>query len=169
MNSVLYRHMFLFFLCSLSCACAKKTENTLYLLPDNFQGNAVIMFDQPDGSGPEYMNNFRVYRIPPSGVLKTQFKSNNGGYAIVKYCYASQFKSTEENKGCILNYDALKLLTKEDSIITKDASTTVFCFTHPPFSLGKMRGELLTVSTVAKSDSLYQLGENLLEQIYSPK
>lgn len=164
-----FKHLFLISFCFLLGDCNRKTDNALYLLPDNFQGNVIILFDQLGGANPEYLDGFRVYRIPRSGVFKTKFKSDRGNYAIVKYCYTSQFRNTKENVGCILNYDALNLLTKRDSAITKNMSTSVFCFRHPSFGQDRMKGELFTVSTIAKSDSIYQLGETLIEQMYTPK
>lgn len=163
------KYLFLVSFCFLLSDCTRKTNNALYLLPDNFQGNVIILFNQLGGANPEYLDGFRVYRIPHSGVLKTKFESGHGNYAIAKYCYASQFKNIKENTGCILNYDVLKILTKRDSAKIKNMSTTVFCFRHPSFGQDRMKGELFTISTIAKSDSIYQLGEALIEQMYIPK
>jgi len=52
----------------------------IYLIPKNYIGKIEIYFDQTDGSKIEYEDNIRVYRIPESGILKTQFQFNTGTY-----------------------------------------------------------------------------------------
>ena len=40
------------------------------------------MFNQKDGTNPEYKEGSRIYRIPCSGILKTKFGSNTGEFWI---------------------------------------------------------------------------------------
>ena len=58
--------------------CRRRREPALFLLPPGFVGNVVVVYDQPRGQPPEYRAARRVYRIPPGGVLFTQFGPNNG-------------------------------------------------------------------------------------------
>ena len=60
-----------------AAACAPRTEE-VHLLPPGFTGPVLIIFGQRDGVPPEYRGRARVYRIPPSGVLMTQFPINPG-------------------------------------------------------------------------------------------
>ena len=51
-----------------------------YLIPDDFRGVIYVVFDQENGMDKEYEGFRRVYRIPESGVLFTQFSENDGAY-----------------------------------------------------------------------------------------
>lgn len=55
-----------------------KCEKEIYLLPTDFRGQLIVYFDQPDGQEILYEDSTRVYRIPPSGYLKSQFQKNGG-------------------------------------------------------------------------------------------
>jgi len=54
------------------------TIKEIYLIPKDYTGKIEIYFDQADGSAMEFEDSVRVYRIPETGVLKTQFKFNAG-------------------------------------------------------------------------------------------
>jgi len=60
--------------------CNKSTpcEKEIYLLPENFWGTMIVYFNQPNGQKIEYEDDARVYHIPSSGYLKTQFPKNGG-------------------------------------------------------------------------------------------
>ena len=50
----------------------------IYVLPAHPPPIMYIVYDQPDGTPREFQGLSRVYRIPPSGVLCTQFTHRNG-------------------------------------------------------------------------------------------
>ena len=56
-------------------SCNQANES-ICLIPKNFTGVVVIIFDQKNGLLPEVENGKHVYRIPLSGVLRTQVKAN---------------------------------------------------------------------------------------------
>jgi hypothetical protein len=58
--------------------CSQVSEDTIRLIPEGYQGTILIIFNQKDGAPKEYEGNNRIYRIPESGVLKTQFKPDYG-------------------------------------------------------------------------------------------
>ncbi|MBW8200532.1 DUF6843 domain-containing protein [Flagellimonas abyssi] len=58
--------------------CAQKAEDTIRLIPEGYEGAVVIIYNQEDGAPKEYEENARVYRIPETGVLRTQFEPNYG-------------------------------------------------------------------------------------------
>ncbi len=60
------------------CIRSTPCENEIYLLSTGFHGKIIVFFDQPDGQTIQYENDARVYQIPSSGLLKTQFKRNGG-------------------------------------------------------------------------------------------
>jgi hypothetical protein len=55
-----------------------RAEPELHLIPDGFEGPVLIVFNDPNGTQPEYEGKSRLYEIPPSGVLRTQFPPNDG-------------------------------------------------------------------------------------------
>ncbi|WP_231590595.1 DUF6843 domain-containing protein [Hymenobacter terrenus] len=50
----------------------------VYLVPQGFRGVVYILFEQPNGVPPEREGWKRIYRIPRSGVLRTQFSFQEG-------------------------------------------------------------------------------------------
>ena len=58
----------------------------IHLLPSGFTGPVVILFEQSDGAPPLMDGPARVYQIPASGVLRTQFR-DNPGWSSPKYYY----------------------------------------------------------------------------------
>lgn len=59
-------------------SCIHKAEPETYLIPSNLTGKVNILFNMDRGAAKEYDGKRRVYRIPPDGVLLTQFKMNDG-------------------------------------------------------------------------------------------
>lgn len=53
-------------------------EGEIHYLPNNYIGKVRILFKHKDGTDKEYKNSKRVYRIPPSGQLRTKFTLNHG-------------------------------------------------------------------------------------------
>ena len=72
--------LFLFCACFISCRSKeeRKCEKEIYLLPDGFRGIVLIYFNQPDGAPAEYFGDSRLYRIPSTGLMKSQFGPNGG-------------------------------------------------------------------------------------------
>lgn len=60
------------------CSKSNKCEKEIYLIPEGFRGELIVYFDQHDGQEIQYEDSVRVYQIPPSGYLKTQFPKNGG-------------------------------------------------------------------------------------------
>jgi|GEM_PF-2247722 len=59
-------------------ACGQTIEPEIYLLPAGFEGPVLIIFNQAEGAAPKYEGEARVYEIPASGVLWTQFSDQSG-------------------------------------------------------------------------------------------
>lgn len=75
------KHLFVFiFLMAVISGCQKSTpcEKEIYLLPDGFRGKMIVFYNQPDGDEMQYENGARIYNVPSSGYLKTQFPRNGG-------------------------------------------------------------------------------------------
>lgn len=55
-----------------------RAERELHLLPAGYEGAVIIVFNDPNGAAARYDGKSRVYEIPESGVLRTQFPPNDG-------------------------------------------------------------------------------------------
>jgi len=53
-----------------------KPEKTF--IPAGYTGDVKVYLDSPDGEEKEFLNGYRVLRIPHSGILYTQFRPNMG-------------------------------------------------------------------------------------------
>ncbi|MBK8981556.1 MAG: hypothetical protein IPM38_04345 [Ignavibacteria bacterium] len=67
--------MYLYFFAS---SYLTRPEKETYLIPEGYIGTVLVIFNQSDGEKPEYEDGRRIYRIPPSGVLFTQLKDEQG-------------------------------------------------------------------------------------------
>lgn len=47
-------------------------------MPEGLHGQMIIFFNQSDGQPIQYEDDARVYKVPASGLLKTQFPRNGG-------------------------------------------------------------------------------------------
>jgi len=65
--------------CALSnCDQRHVKHHSVYILPEGYKGQAIVIFNQKNGEEPKYKNGKRVYHIPISGVLLTQFEAQDG-------------------------------------------------------------------------------------------
>lgn len=144
--------------------CAPRTEDAVYVLPDGFEGNAVVLFDQPSGAQPEYSAGYRVYRIPRSGILKSSFQADHGGFAASKFCYASRFRGIGPTPAAAY----LPYVNALDPATTNLAPTTTVAFNRGGFGRADKNGEIFSVGRVAKADSLFEHREDLTEQALPP-
>jgi len=66
-----------------------RAEPEVHLIPSGYAGPVVIAFDQENGTAKRYEDGKRVYEIPPSGVLRTQFAPNSGTRQHWEFYYIS--------------------------------------------------------------------------------
>lgn len=74
----------LFLAIQLLVACQAKPEPETYLIPKGFTGRVNVIFDRKDGAPKQYENGRRIYQIPKSGILLTQFTDE---YGIIDHLY----------------------------------------------------------------------------------
>ncbi len=55
-----------------ACARDEQAEPEVFLIPSGYVGEVVVLFDVADGVAAEIQGGRRIYRIPPSGILRTQ-------------------------------------------------------------------------------------------------
>lgn len=68
MTKLLFLYFFL-----LSTSCLLKPEKEVHYIPQGYTGKVCIVWEEPNGKPTEYYHDWRVYRIPACGVLKTKF------------------------------------------------------------------------------------------------
>ncbi len=59
-------------------ALIKQPEKEIYLIPQGFKGKINVIFNQQTGHIKEYEDGSRVYKIPKTGILLTQFERQDG-------------------------------------------------------------------------------------------
>jgi hypothetical protein len=62
-------------------------EEELFLLPDHFHGVVILLFDRADGQVRRYEYGKRVYQVPATGVLRTQFPPNSSVHPLPTFHY----------------------------------------------------------------------------------
>ena len=71
---------------NLSCVTFAKPVKVDYLIPENFTGGVIIVFNQPDGITPETSADGTViYRIPIDGLIKVKEPLNRNVYELKYY------------------------------------------------------------------------------------
>jgi hypothetical protein len=70
-----------------------RAKPEIFLVPNNYQGEILVLFDQSNGDSVEYLNGKRIYRIPQDGILFTQFPWNPG-FKNHKFCYLTENSKT---------------------------------------------------------------------------
>lgn len=53
-------------------------EREIIIVPKNFKGYILVIFNQKSGSPESYHNGSRIYKIPQNGIFKTKFSGNYG-------------------------------------------------------------------------------------------
>lgn len=97
----------------LSCTTAEKE---IYILPENYTGYIILIYNQVDGAKKNYIKSKRVYEIPSSGVLRTQFQPNTGWAEFSEFYY-------ENNKSKKIPY-TYKFEELNDSSVVVYGGTT---------------------------------------------
>ncbi len=59
-------------------ASCQTAESETFIIPYGYKGKVIVVFEKKNGVSPKFERNSRVYEIPPSGILVTQFKINEG-------------------------------------------------------------------------------------------
>ena len=72
----------------------------IFLIPDGFRGEIVIEYDVKNGAAKEFEGKWRIYKIPLTGKLKTEFKIKGKSvrFSQSKYYYVDKNKNRKELK-----------------------------------------------------------------------
>jgi hypothetical protein len=74
-------------------------DGDILIIPKNFRGYIVIIYDQKSGVLPKFEGRKTVYEIPSNGILKTRIKINTGWREPTEFYYEKIDK-----KNMILSY-----------------------------------------------------------------
>jgi hypothetical protein len=91
-----------------------RAEDEIHLLPEGYEGAVVIVFNRADGQPKEYEHKKRVYRIPSSGILKTQFVEKPG---TSKWRNAEYFYVKKDGSRAPIAYDPQSRLPADSNRI----------------------------------------------------
>ena len=62
------------FLFSLIQGQSRKPPSEIFLIPENYRGKVLVIFEKACGTKKEFEKGKRVYRIPENGIMLTRFK-----------------------------------------------------------------------------------------------
>ncbi len=79
--------MFISLIMSLMLYSCNSGDKEVLILPKNYSGYIVIIYNQENGVPAKYKDGKRIYEIPPDGILKTQFKGNYGLREFTEYYF----------------------------------------------------------------------------------
>lgn len=71
-------------------SCLNTAESEIHLIPREYKGPVIIIFNEKNGVPEKYENGSRVYEIPTNGILRTRFRQQKRGYIApdkVRYYY----------------------------------------------------------------------------------
>jgi hypothetical protein len=74
----------MFFTTSCNLLKTSKSEKAIYIIPENYVGSVIIVFEQSNGINLETENGANVYRVPSNGIIKVTCKAI---YASVQETY----------------------------------------------------------------------------------
>jgi hypothetical protein len=63
-------------------------EKEIFVLPEGYTGQVVVLLDQENGEEKIYHNGSRVYEIPKDGILRSKFTTNPGWNDPDQFYYA---------------------------------------------------------------------------------
>lgn len=144
---------------ALLTSCGKEAEKETFYINQGYTGPIAIIFDQKNGVPKEYKDNRRIYRIPASGVLYTQFASVDG-------ILNQKFYYTNSSGAIAEELHSLGLPVLE---ITKYDSSKIYAMVGVDGGFEKGQGDVnyvyFCVGHATESDSLSGEGYKLIQRV----
>jgi hypothetical protein len=166
----------LFVFCTSSCHDA---DHAMYVIPQHFEGVAAVIYSQKKGTPAEFQNGIRVYRIPDSGILITQFdfqdgnrddlflmKDKNGYDTLKEYLPGKPFEGSNYTIGSRSTHDTSQIAVNFRQVITYYPQFFKKDQTHNLDSSFKY--ELITIgrASTLKDDSMKAFSKHLDTLLY---
>lgn len=129
-------------------------EDEVYILPNNFTGAVIILMNEHEGEDRRYdENGSRIYEIPKNGILKTQFKQQEGWRDI-------QYKR--------INGQELRYLWPSDRVWDdKGKMDSLYGDSVYVFGASSARDRWFVVGHAHESDSLHQIMSEQWDSIHA--
>lgn len=89
--------LILFTLVNSSCSLISGSADGIYLIPNGYIGDVIIVFNQPNGVTPEIEKGRNVYKIPEDGILKVEARARTG-IVNLSYFYVDNNNERQEIK-----------------------------------------------------------------------
>ncbi|MGS2762176.1 DUF6843 domain-containing protein [Sinomicrobium sp. M5D2P9] len=87
MNFKINIPVLLFVALSVFAGCGPSGEEAIFVVPENYTGYILVIYDQENGAEKEYKDKARIYRIPSNGILLSKFPTNPGWSDFPKFYY----------------------------------------------------------------------------------
>jgi hypothetical protein len=75
-------------ICFLLLGC-DRAEQEVIVIPKDYTGYVLIIYNHPNGAAPVYENGKRIYNIPANGILKTKFSPNPDWMEFPEFYYGN--------------------------------------------------------------------------------
>jgi uncharacterized lipoprotein YehR (DUF1307 family) len=124
-----------FVLCASSCM---NTTDEVYLIPQDYNGEVVILYNQTDGILPDLENGAYVYRISEDGVLKVKsnrkkgvvnknyyYLNANGNRQRIEYLYPGG-REIKESRQQRLSFDNISQNEYENKVFVMNSVNGTF-------------------------------------------
>ena len=145
-------------LLSLSCSTFAKPTKIEYLMPAEFTGGVLILYNQPDGGKPEITADGTVrYRIPKDGFLKVNTDEpeaiyNYSFYYIDDKNNVTRIEYIQPQGSTVMERGGLR---SEDTLSEEERNSKVFAMNHRSigFEANGNKGPLYAFSVGLPKDS----------------
>lgn len=157
-NKNLIDFLLLFFMILLMHSCSNQVaEEVDILLPKNFVGNVLVVFDVEGSTLEEYMDGKRIYRIPDSGILETEFPTNYGLSLLPRFYYYNEENKTEIPY--VVHWDELD--ERNDTVVSTLETGNNSGFYYLSFVVGSRKDDSIGVDRHKKRHQYFnQRGKN---------
>lgn len=62
-------------------SCEKKYgDKEIYIIPEGFTGKIYVLYEKANGKPKAYKKEYRLYEVPKTGIIQTQFAQNLGPF-----------------------------------------------------------------------------------------
>jgi len=133
-------------------SCLNQAEPEIHLIPKDYKGPIIIIFDDKQGNPVKYENGNRVYEISQDGILRTQFKKQSGSIAPGKLKY--YYYDTNGRKEINYLQSTANITDSATYIFSKELSNTTVRY---------------LVGKVSDGDSYYNALRKRINELFPPE
>jgi hypothetical protein len=144
--------VFSIFLSLLTFVGCQTSEDEVIIVPKNYTGYLIIIYNQKDGEPPKHIGKKRVYEFTSDGILKTQFPENSGWKNLPEFYYE---KMDPQNK---IPYSMEKKLPKDKTVAYGGTAGSI---TRDEKGEDVVRYLIYYVGNEAQIDTAYEAAEKL--------